>query len=74
MSKLKRNDLVLIAIVAVIIVIIAAFAFPDLGGSEDNVTSTLAIDFIETDAPLNPGNATTWEMVDGNWQIGRAHV
>ena len=68
MSKLKRTDLVLIAIVAVIIVIIAAFAFPDLGGSEEDVTTTLTIDFIDTDAPLNPGNATTWEMVDGDWQ------
>ncbi|MDD1756231.1 MAG: DUF4430 domain-containing protein [Methanomassiliicoccales archaeon] len=68
MSKLKRTDLALIAIVIVIIVIIAVFAFPDLSGSEDDVTTDLSIDFVDTAAPIHPGNITTWEMVSGEWQ------
>jgi hypothetical protein len=68
MKKLTGKDLVLIAIAAVIIVVIAAFAFPDLGGSEEDVTTTLSIDFVNTAAPLHPGNLTTWEKVDGEWR------
>jgi len=68
MSKLKPKDLVLIAIVIVIIVVIAVFAFPNLEGSEEDVTTTLSIDFVDTPSPMNPGNVTTWEMVDGEWQ------
>ena len=68
MSKIKPKDLVLIAIVVVIVVVIALFAFPDLGGSDEDVTTDLTINFVDTAAPLNPGNITTWEMVGGEWQ------
>ncbi len=67
MKKLQTKDLVMIAIAVVIIVIIAAFAFPDMSGSEEDVTTDLTIDFVNTPAPIHPGNLTTWQKVDGEW-------
>jgi hypothetical protein len=68
MVKLKGKDIALIAIAAVMIVVIAAFGFPSPAGSGGQVTTTMIIDFEDSDAPLNPGNRTTWEMVGGSWK------
>lgn len=67
--KLNVRDAILIVVAAVIVAVIAVFAFPNLGSTSDTVVSSVSIDFYDAPAPIHQGNITTWTLVDGQWRM-----